>query len=175
MNIVLIGMRGSGKTTVGKILAQKLSRGFVEMDRLISMRAGLSIPEIVERYGWSRFRDVKEEITSEVAGLNNIVNAAGGGVVTREKNIAKLKKTGVLVWLKASVDTLVKRVGEDTERPPLVSGRSQREDIELTLTEREPLYQKAADLIVETEDKTPEEVAEAIINLLAIRGELTSD
>jgi shikimate kinase len=170
MNIVLIGMRGSGKTTVGRILAQKLGRELVEMDRLVSVRAGLSISEIVARYGWSKFRDIEEEITGEVAELNNVVNAAGGGVVTREKNIQSLKKTGVLVWLKASVDTLLERIGEGTERPLLVEGRTQREDMEMTLNEREPLYQKAADLVIDTKNKTPEEVTEAIIKLLTIRG-----
>lgn len=169
MNIVLIGMRGSGKTTVGKILARKLGRELVEMDELITQRAGLAIPEIVEKYGWSKFRDIEEEIASEVAGRDNIVNAAGGGIVTREKNIAKLKKNGVLVWLKADVETLVKRVGEDTARPLLV-GRTWREDMEITLAERKPLYQKAADLAVDTENKTPEEVAEAIIKLLTTGG-----
>jgi shikimate kinase len=175
MNIVLIGMRGSGKTTVGKILARKLGRELVEMDGLITRKAGLSIPAIVKKYGWGKFRDMEEEITSEVAGRDNIVNASGGGVVTREKNVTKLKKSGVLVWLKASVDTLLERVGEDSERPPLVSSRTQREDIEMTLAERESLYQKAADLVVDTEDKMPEEVAEAIINLLTKRGEFTRD
>ena len=170
MNIVLIGMRGSGKTTVGKILARKLGRRLIEMDELISRRAGLTIPEIVERYGWAKFRDVEEEITGEVATLDNIINATGGGIVTIEKNVEKLKKNGLLVWLKADVDSLLKRVGEDTTRPPLVSGRTQREDIEITLNQRKLLYQKAADLAIDTEDKTPEEVAEAIINLLAIRG-----
>ena len=175
MNIVLIGMRGSGKTTVGKILAQKLGRELVEMDELISRRAGLSIPEIVEGYGWAKFRDIEEEITGEVAGQDNIINAAGGGVVTREKNVQKLKKSGVLVWLKASVDTLVKRIGEDIERPPLVGGSTRREDIEITLAERMPLYQKAADLVVNTENQTPEEVAEAIISLLRAERGLPGD
>jgi len=170
MNIVLIGMRGSGKTTVGKILARKLGREFIEMDELITQRAGLGIPEMVERYGWAKFRDIEEEVTGEVAGRDNIINASGGGVVTREKNIQELKKSGVLVWLQADVDTLVNRIGEDTERPPLVEGRSHREDMEITLKERKPLYQQAADLTVNTENKTPEEVAEAIINLLTIRG-----
>jgi shikimate kinase len=170
MNIVLIGMRGSGKTMVGKILARKLGRELVEMDELITRRAGLTIPEIVERYGWRKFRDIEEEITDQVAKLDNTINASGGGVVTREKNIQQLKKSGVLVWLKANVDTLFERIGEDSERPPLVSSRSQREDIEMTLVERISLYQKAADFVVDTENKTPEEVAEAIINLLTMRG-----
>ncbi len=173
MNIVLIGMRGSGKTTVGKILAQKLGRELVEMDRLITHKVGLGIPEIVERYGWPKFRDIEEEITSEVAGQDNIVNAAGGGVVIREKNIQKLKKTGVLVWLKAGVDTLVRRIREDTERPPLVGGRTQREDIEITLAERTLLYQKAADLVIDTENQTPEEVAEIVMSRLMARKEFT--
>jgi shikimate kinase len=173
MNIVLIGMRGSGKTTVGKILAQKLGRELIEMDELITRKMGFSIPEIVERYGWSKFRDIEEEITTEVAKLDNIINASGGGVVTREKNIIKLKKSGVLVWLQASVDTLLERIGEDSQRP-LLAGRTQREDVEITLAERESLYQKAADLSINTENKTPEEVAEAIINLLAARR-FTSD
>jgi shikimate kinase len=170
MNIVLIGLRGSGKTTVGKILAQKMGREFIEMDELIARKAGLTIPEIVKKYGWGKFRDIEEEITGQLAKLDNIVNASGGGVVTREQNIVKLKKNGVLVWLQAGVDTLVNRTGEDAGRPPLAEGRSRREDMEITFKERKTLYQQAADLTVNTENKTPEEVAEAIIKLLAVRG-----
>ena len=170
MNIVLIGLRGSGKTTVGKILAQKMGRELVEMDGLITRKAGLSIPEIVANHGWAKFRDIEEELAGELAGRDNIINASGGGVVTREKNIVKLKQSGVLVWLQAGIDTLVNRTGEDTDRPPLGEGRSRREDMELTLKERKPLYQQAADLTVNTENKTPEEVADLVIKLLAVRG-----
>jgi len=170
MNIVLIGMRGSGKTTVGKILAQKLGREFIEMDELITRKAGFGIPEIVEKQGWEKFREIEEEVTGEAAGRDNIINASGGGVVTRENNIIKLKKSGVLVWLQADIDTLVNRIGEDAERPPLVEGRSRREDMEITLKERKPLYQQAADLTINTGNKTPEEVADLVINLLTIRG-----
>jgi shikimate kinase len=170
MNIVLIGLRGSGKTTVGKILAQKLGRELVETDELIVRKTGLTIPEIVAKYGWGKFRDIEEEVTGQVAKLDNIINASGGGVVTREKNIVRLKKKGVLVWLQASVDTLVEHTGEDSQRPPLAGGRTGREDMEITFKERTQLYQQAADLSVDTEDKTPEEVAEAIINLLKTQG-----
>jgi len=172
MNIVLIGMRGSGKTAAGTILARKLGREFIEMDSQIIQRVGLSIPEIVERHGWARFRDIEEEITGEVARLDNIVNATGGGVVTREKNIQELKRNGVLVWLKTSVDSLLERTGQDTNRPPLVNSRTQRQDIEITFTERKSLYRKAADIVINTENKTPEEVAEIIIVLLTQRGDL---
>jgi shikimate kinase len=170
MNIVLIGLRGSGKTMVGRILAQKLGREFIEMDELVTRRAGLSIPEIVKKHGWERFRELEEEVTSRVAKLENIINASGGGVVTSKKNIVKLKQKGVLVWLQAKVGTLVKRTEEDSQRPPLAGGRTAREDMEITYKERKALYQQAADLVIDTEDKTPEEVAETIINLLKTRG-----
>jgi shikimate dehydrogenase len=165
MNIVLIGMRGSGKTAVGKALAQKLGRELIEMDELIVGKAGMAIPEIVEKYGWARFRDLEEELTAEVAKRDNIVHSAGGGVVTREQNIAKLKQNGILIWLTAGIDTLLQRIGEDAGRPPFVKGRTRREDMEITLAERLPLYQKAADITIDTENKTPEAVAEAIVNI----------
>jgi len=164
-------MRGSGKTVVGKLLAERLGKQFIEMDELIVQRAGLSIPEIVERYGWGKFRDVEEEITCEVAKLDNAVNATGGGVVTREKNIQELKKKGKLVWLTVSLDTLLKRIGDDLSRPSL-TGRSQREDMEVVLTGRSPVYEGAADVIIDTEDKTPEEIAEAIIKIYTEQGSL---
>jgi shikimate kinase len=173
MNIVLIGMRGSGKTIVGSILARKLGRELVEMDELIIRRAGMSIPEIVAKHGWAKFRDIEAELTPSVSRRNNVIISAGGGVVTRENNIQELKKNGTLVWLNASVDSLVERIGQDPGRPPFVNGRSRRDDMALTLAERESLYHKAADFAVDTESKTPEAVAEEIIGLLKPRGELT--
>jgi shikimate dehydrogenase len=161
MNIVLIGMRGSGKTAVGRILAQKLGREFIEMDKLIVQRAGLSISEIVAQHGWERFRELEAEVTTEVAERDNIVNATGGGVVVREQNIVKLKQNGLLVWLTASVNSLSKRIGEDDSRP-LLKGKTQRQDLEITLAERQPLYRKAVDITIDTENKTPEAIAEII-------------
>jgi shikimate kinase len=164
MNIVLIGLRGSGKTIIGKLLAKRLSKQFVEMDELIVQRLGQSIPEIVNRYGWQKFRDAETEVTREVAVLDNVVNATGGGVVTREENIHELKKKGKLVWLKADLDTLLRRIGNSQSRPSL-TGKSQREDMEAVLAERSPIYERVADFIVDTEGKMPEELAEAIAKL----------
>ena len=165
MNIVLIGMRGSGKTTIGKLLARRLGKQYIEMDELIVQRLGLSIPEIVDTYGWQKFRDAEAEITFEVGGLDNVVNATGGGVVTREENIRELKKKGKLVWLKANTDTLLKRIGNGQSRPSL-TGKSPREDMEAVMAERSPIYQRAADFIVDTEGKRPEEIVDAIVKLL---------
>ena len=169
MNIVLIGMRGSGKTTVGKLLAERLGKQFIEIDELITQRAGQSIPEIVMRYGWQKFRDVEEEITRQVSELDNVVSATGGGVVTREQNIRELKKKGKLVWLKANTDTLLRRIGNDQDRPSL-TGRSPREDLETVLAQRSPIYQRVADFIIDTEGKKPEEVAEAITKQYSEQG-----
>ena len=173
MNIVLIGMRGSGKTTVGSILARKSGRELVEMDELIVRRAGMSIPEIVAKHGWAKFRDIEAELTPEVSRRNNVVISTGGGVVTRENNIRELKMNGTLVWLEASVETLLERIRHDNNRPPLANGRTQHEDMEIILRERQPLYRKAADLIVDTENRTPEEAAEEIIGTLTQQGDLT--
>ncbi|MFC1871089.1 shikimate kinase [Chloroflexota bacterium] len=166
MNVVLIGMRGSGKTTTGNILAQKLNRYLVETDELITKRAGLSIPDIVEKHGWANFRDIEEQIIAEVSGGDNVVLSAGGGVITRDRNTAGLKKNGVLVWLTAGSNTLLERIGQDAGRPPLVNGRTPREDMEITLSERRVLYEQAADIVVDTENKTPEDVAREIIDRL---------
>ncbi len=169
MNIVLIGMRGCGKTTVGKLLAKRLGKQFVEMDELIVQRAGLSIPDIVDRYGWEIFRDLEEEVTRDVAILDNIVNATGGGVVTKKQNIRELKKKGKLVWLKASIDTLLKRIGNDEYRPSL-TGKPLSEDMEVVLAERRPIYERIADVIIDTDGKTSEEIVEAIVKLYTKQG-----
>ncbi len=169
MNIVLVGMRGSGKTAVGKLLAEKLGKRFIEMDELIVQKMGMSIPEIVSKHCWDNFREVEAELCREVAQLDDVVNATGGGVVTRQENIRELRKKGKLVWLDVSLDTLLQRIGDDSNRPSL-TGKSQREDMETILKERRPIYERAADYIIDTEDKTPEEIAEVIVQLWKGRG-----
>lgn len=161
MNIVLIGMRGSGKTAVGKILSQRLGHEMVELDELVAQKAGIRIPEIVARQGWEKFRDIEEAVTAEVSQRDNIIIATGGGVVTREPNIANLKQNGLLVWLTAGIDSLLQRIGDDKNRP-LLKAKTRREDLEIALTERQPLYQKAADITIDTENRTPEAVAETV-------------
>ncbi len=169
MNIVLIGMRGSGKTMVGKLLAERLGKQFVEMDELIVRKAGMSIPAIVEKYGWDKFRDIEEGVTREVAVLDNAVNATGGGVVIRGNNVKELRRKGKLVWLEVSLDTLLERIGDDPSRPSL-TGRSRRDDMEVVLLERSPIYEKAADFAIDTDGKKPEAVADEIIGCMRKEG-----
>lgn len=165
MNIVLIGMRGSGKTAVGKLLADKLGKRFIEMDEMITEQAGMSIAEMVARHGWPKFREVEAGVARRVAGLDNTVNATGGGVVTRADNIRALKRKGKLVWLRASLETLLERTQNDPSRPQLTARPPKEETAEI-FKQRRPLYQQAADFTVDTDAATPEEVAETIIRLL---------
>lgn len=166
MNIILIGMRGSGKTTVGKILARKLQKEFIEMDELIAKKVNMSIAKIVKQHGWDYFRDRETEIVKEIIEKDNVVISAGGGVVVRPENIALLKRHGKLFWLTVSVPALLKRIGDDKNRPSLTGKTSRKEDMEITLKEREKLYQNAADVVVDTENKTAKEVAKEILTNL---------
>lgn len=174
MNIVLIGMRGSGKTTVGKLLAKLLRRRFIEMDAMIVEKARTSIPEIVEKHGWEHFRDLESEVAKDMAMLNNAVIATGGGVVVLPQNIEKLKTNGILIYLKAGVDTLVFRMGEDPNRPPLTNKESLKDEVSEVLQNRRSLYEKAANKTIETDTIDPEETANVIstevTNLVHLEG-----
>lgn len=169
MNIVLTGMRGSGKTSMGRILAKKLGKQFLEMDELIIKKAGMTIPQIVAGGGWPKFRDIEEAVCREISPSDNAVIATGGGVITREQNITNLKKNGRLIYLTVTLDTLLQRIGNDPARPSL-TGKSQREDMATVLAERRPIYERSADFIIDTEGKTTKEVAEEIIKLWREHG-----
>jgi shikimate dehydrogenase len=176
MNIVLIGMRGSGKSTAGRLLAGMLRRDIIDTDEEIVRRTGLSITEIVAKSGWVGFRETEAGVVSEAALAHDSVIVTGGGVVTRPANIARLKKDGVVAWLRAGVDELVRRTSGETDRPPLVEGRTPREDMAITLEERRPLYTWAADIALDTEGRNAATIAAAIAGHLLERGyTITSD
>lgn len=151
MNIVLIGMRGSGKTTVAKMLSKKLKKPYIEMDDLVMQKAGMTTADIVKNHGWEYFRDIESKVVQEIAKQDDTIISCGGGVVTRAENIKALKKNGRLFWLKVSVDTLLKRIGNDQNRPSL-TGKLPKEDMEETLKVRYDLYKKAADMIIDAEN-----------------------
>jgi len=165
-NIVLIGMRGSGKTTIGAILAGRLHREFIPMDALIVYEAGMTIPQIVEAHGWDRFRDIETLVARKVARLTGTINATGGGVVLKPENVEALRETGVVFWLNVSVDNTLQRIGEDPNRPSLTGKSSRRDDIAATYAEREMLYRNAAHYTIDTDDKTQEQIAAEIVKVL---------
>jgi shikimate kinase len=165
VNIVLIGYRGTGKSVVGELLAARLGLPCIGMDTEIVKRAGMSIPEIVEEYGWLKFRNMESELARELATLDKKIIDTGGGVIERSENIEALKANSCVIWLKASVDTIVTRIQEGVERPALTSGKTFTEEVAEVLEQRIPKYESAAQYTIDTDDLTPEQVADKIIEI----------
>lgn len=163
MNIVLIGYRGTGKSTVGKIIATRLGRSIVSTDAEIVKRMGQSIPEIVAEHGWDYFRDLESQVCKELAGRDGLVIDTGGGAILRAQNVELLKKTGTLFWLTASVDTIIQRIGRDTQRPSLTGTKSFVDEIEDVMRERTPQYEAAADHRIATDGRSIMQIADAIL------------
>lgn len=163
MNVVLIGYRGTGKSTVGSIVAARLGRILVSTDAEIVKSAGQSIPEIVEQNGWEYFRDLEAKVCQELAGQNGLVIDTGGGAILRSRNVAVLKETGKLFWLTASVSAIRERISQDSQRPSLTGVKSFLDEIQDVLLERTPKYQAAADYVIETDGKPVIQVAEEIL------------
>ncbi|HXV68534.1 MAG TPA: shikimate kinase [Nitrospira sp.] len=163
MNIVLIGYRGTGKSTVGRIVAARLGRSVVSTDEEIVRIAGQRIPEIVAQHGWEYFRELESQVCRKLADRDGLVIDTGGGAILRSHNVEVLKKTGILFWLTASVDLIVKRIGRDTQRPSLTGTQSFVEEVEEVLRERTPKYQAAADHIIVTDGRSIVQVADEIL------------
>jgi shikimate kinase len=163
MNVVLIGYRGTGKSTVGKIVAARLGRTLVSTDVEIVKRAGQGIPEIVAQQGWDYFRDLESQVCQELAGREGLVIDTGGGAILRSQNVDVLKKTGTLFWLTASVDTIANRIGQDTQRPSLTGTKSFVDEIQDVLRERTPKYQAAATHTIATDGRTVVQIADEIL------------
>ena len=166
MNIVLVGYRCSGKTTVGKSIAGKTERIFLDTDGMIEDKADCSIEEIISRDGWSRFRNMERGLIRELSSKDNLVIATGGGVVMDEDNMRNLKRSGFIVWLKGSPSVLRDRMEKDRlsgfQRPSL-TGQDPLREIERVLEQRKPYYQRAGDLSIDTDLLEAGEVADLII------------
>lgn len=165
MNIVLIGYRGTGKSVVGAIVAEKLGRSCLSMDEEIVSRAGMSVPEIVKKEGWPGFRDRETQVAEDFANRDGIVIDCGGGVIERPENMESLGARGRVFWLRAGVDVIVGRISDDTQRPALVEGKTFTDEVREVLERRTPMYRSAADWEIDTGSLTPEEVADRIISL----------
>ncbi len=175
MNIVLIGYRGTGKSVVGALLAARLGMRLVGMDALIVERAGMPIPEIVEREGWPGFRDRESALARELAALDNVVIDCGGGIIERPENTEALRANGRVVWLRASAPTIVARIQGDTQRPSLTGAKSFTDEVAEVLERRTPLYKAAADIIVDTDLLTPEEVADRVLAQVQVQPPYTTE
>jgi shikimate kinase len=166
MNIVLIGYRGTGKSTVGRLLAARLGRELVSTDAEIVKRAQRTIPEIVAQEGWEYFRDLESDICRELASRDQLVIDTGGGAILRAQNVEALKKTGTVFWLTASVETIAKRIDGDNQRPSLTGTKSFVDEIQDVLRERTPKYQSAADHVIMTDDRSINQLVETLLTLV---------
>ena len=172
MNIVLIGYRGAGKSTVGRKLATLTRKEFVDTDDLLEERHGAAISEIVESLGWEHFRAMEKSIVEEISRGNHLVIAAGGGVVLDPANVISLKKNGLVIWLKADRQVLYKRMDLDPRTKasrPTLTGKGSLEELGEIMAYREPFYEQAADLQFDTADLGVEEVVESLLSIIEER------
>lgn len=162
-NIVLIGFMGSGKTTFGRWVSRRHNRKFYDTDEYIEKKQNTTISEIFATKGEEAFRDMETETVKELSDtLDNCVISVGGGLVLREVNRELLRKLGTVVYLKASEEELCKRLSKDTKRP-LLQGCGLHEKIHNLMEQREDIYLDAADMIVDTQKMSFEQMYTAII------------
>lgn len=157
----LIGMMGSGKSTVGPLVAERLGLGFVDLDAEIE-GGGVTIEQLFERSGEEAFRDLEEAAIARVAG-RDVVAASGGGAVLRPANVAKMRESGTVVWLDAGPDTLAARIGAGEGRPLLAGDVVER--VHRLVASRAAAYRAAAHVRVITDGVDPEQVAARVIAL----------
>ena len=163
-SLYLVGMMGSGKTSTGRPLAERLGYGFVDADAVIEQAAGCSIPEIFERDGEAGFRSLESQVLSAISQRHSLVVATGGGVVTQPENWGLLH-SGIVIWLDVVPDQLLHRLNADSTVRPLLQTTDPEAALNALLNERRPLYGEA-DLTVVINDETPEAVADGILQLL---------
>jgi shikimate kinase len=169
MNIILIGYRGAGKSTVGRKLARRTGNGFVDTDDLVEKRQGASIRDIVASCGWDYFRAVEKKIVEEISRIDNLIIAPGGGAVLDPENVRSLKKNGLIIWLKADREILCQRIDRDSRTVgsrPTLTGKGAMEEFGEVMAIRNPLYERAADAEIDTSGLDVEEVAEAVLSVI---------
>ncbi len=171
-NLVLIGYRGTGKSTIGRALAARLRMPYLGLDAEIVRRAGKPIPEIVAASGWPAFRDLEAEVVRDVTAMGGKVLDTGGGAILRADNVERLRGNGIVFLLTASVADIVRRIGGDDQRPSLTGKKTFVEEVEEVLAERRPKYEAAADCAVDTSALSISQATDRILEaFLARRGD----
>jgi shikimate kinase len=171
MNVFLIGYRGSGKSTVAAALSQRLDWPWIDSDAEIERQAGMSIKQIFAERGQTAFRDLESLVLAELAVENRRIIALGGGAVLRPANRHLLATRGRTVWLQASPETLLARITGDPltpERRPNLTASGGLDEICMMLSERTPVYEECADLVVDSENRPADEIAGEIIAGLSL-------
>jgi len=168
-NIVLCGFMASGKTTIGRIISEITGKVFVDTDALIEQKMNMSIREIFSELGERYFRGLERDVVNEVSSRKNQVIALGGGAVLDPENVRDVKREGIVYLLKVSPEEAVKRARSTKGSRPLLA--DQAEDAEILMRAREEAYLNAADVVIETDERDPEELARQIIEDFSKRCE----
>jgi shikimate kinase len=161
-NLVLIGFMGTGKTVVGKTVARRMGRPFVDIDDRIVEAAGMSINDIFQRHGEDLFRDIESEMIEKTSAAQGLVISTGGGSLLRPKNVENLKRTGVLVWLVASAEEIIRRVADDRHRP-LLAVPDRVKVVNELLARRMSSY-RVCDITVNTEGRNLDTTADEVLD-----------
>ncbi len=166
LQIILTGFRATGKTAVGKILAQLTDFQFIDTDQELCQRMGCSIAEAVQQQGWQYFRGQERALLREVSSWEKTIIATGGGAILHQEEWQELRQGSLVVWLRTDLATTLSRLALDQktaeQRPALnkqEEGQGPAEEIAAVLAEREPLYRAGSDLVLDTVGKTPEALA----------------
>ena len=159
MNIALIGFRGTGKTTVARLLARKFDKKLISTDEEIVKKANMSPPKFVEKYGWDKFLELESEMVESISYLDECVFDTSDGIVVRNENIINLKKNALIVLLTADIKTIISRVRRTAKN-------NDAEELKNDLLERESKYKRAADYAIDTSRLSPEEVCDLITHYI---------
>ena len=168
-NLVLIGYRGTGKTSVGARLAEVLQRPFVDLDQVLVSEAGRSVADIVAQGGWAEFRRLEKQLVARYRNTRGLVLATGGGVVLDPNNVAALRENGILIWLTADPAAIQARLAQDQPRDanrPSLTGEDAIREAAAVAEERAPLYLAAAQISVDTTHRTVGQVVKLVLEAL---------
>jgi len=173
-SIVLIGMMGAGKSSVGCCLQRRTKLALLDTDEIVASKFGISIPEIFSKYGEQGFREAETQALRELTLAKQTIIVTGGGIVLREESVNLLKRLGIVAWLDGNAETLFERASRAKTRP-LLQGNNPRGAFARIVKARLPLYASIADIRVDTSVLTDEEVAVAILSKLRKIGRTWRD
>ena len=168
-NLVLIGYRATGKTSVGARLAEVLQRPFVDLDQVLVREAGRSVADIVAQGGWAEFRRLEKQLVARYRNTRGLVLATGGGVVLDPNNVAALRENGILIWLTADPAAIQARLAQDQPRDanrPSLTGEDTIREVAAVAEERAPLYQAAAQISIDTTHRSVAQVVKLVLEAL---------
>lgn len=161
----LVGMMGSGKSTVGSQVAHRMGLDFVDTDDLVASVTESTIADLWNDQGEDKFRRLESQMIASAAAGEKVVVATGGGVVLDQDNISQMRRSGLVVWLKASPEVLAERVGRDSTRPLMAASDDPVQALATLLLKREGRYAEAAHAVVDTDDRPVDEIVARVLEL----------